>query len=74
MQLGGIQGNLSTLKNALSISHHFQLTPQAAQQLIDHQLDIIQSNWQGLCEQAGLANIESKRLWQGAVLNPFCFT
>lgn len=74
MQMGGIQDNLSTLKNALSISHHFQMTQQEAQQIIDYQINVIQSNWESLCEQVGLANSESKRLWNRAVLNPFCFT
>ena len=73
MQIGGIQGNLASLKNALSVCNHFQLTQVAAQQLIDQQVEIIQNHWLDLCEQVGLANTERKRLWQSAILNPFCF-
>lgn len=73
MQIGGIQGNLATLKNALSVCNHFQLIHIEAQQLINQQVEIIQHHWRDLCEQVGLANPERDRLWQSAILNPFCF-
>lgn len=74
MQIGGVQGNLSTLNNALTVCHHFQLSQDEAQQLIEQQLSVIQAHWENLCEQAGLAETERNRLWQRAILNPFCFS
>ncbi|HPY39799.1 MAG TPA: HipA domain-containing protein [Thiolinea sp.] len=73
MQINGIQGNLSTLANALSICTTFQLEVDEAQAIINQQITILQENWTDLCQQAGLAKSEQERLWQKAILNPFCF-
>jgi len=73
MQIGGIQGNLSTLKNVLSVCANFQLEPEEAKMLITQQVETIENDWDEICEQVGLSNIERQRLWHSAILNPFCF-
>ncbi|MBU1723042.1 MAG: type II toxin-antitoxin system HipA family toxin [Gammaproteobacteria bacterium] len=73
MQIGGSQGNFSTLENALSVCHVFQLTKEAAQDKIGQQVATIRQNWEASCEAAGMGEMERKRLWQRAVFNPFCF-
>lgn len=73
MQLGGSQGNLATLANALSICATFQLTETVAQQIIAHQVATIRENWEATCDLAGMAQTERGRLWEHAVFNPFCF-
>lgn len=73
MQLEGVQGNLSTLVNALSICETFLLTNDQAIDIINYQVETIEKYWESACDQAGLALIERKRLWGSAVFNPFCF-
>ncbi|WP_242632766.1 type II toxin-antitoxin system HipA family toxin [Thiothrix fructosivorans] len=73
MQIGGSQGNFSTLENILSVCYVFQLTTAAAQDKIDQQVATIRRNWVATCEAAGMGEMERKRLWQRAVFNPFCF-
>ncbi|EIJ34504.1 HipA domain protein [Thiothrix nivea DSM 5205] len=73
MQIGGVQGNFSTLENALSVCTAFQLTPASARELIEQQVAMIRQHWDSACDAAGLAAAERGRLWQRAVFNPFCF-
>ena len=73
MQIGGVQGNFSTLANVLSVCPVFQLTTAAAQEKIDQQVTTIQQNWKETCDAAGMGEVERNRLWQRAVFNPFCF-
>lgn len=73
MSIEGIENNFSTLTNILSIADKFLLSKEEAKILIEHQITIIQDNWKNICEEAELASIEEKKLWNRAVLNPFCF-
>jgi serine/threonine-protein kinase HipA len=74
MQIGGIQGNFSTLKNVLSVCQRFQLDEEEARQLISQQVTTVQQHWDATCRQAGMTGLEQERLWQRAIFNPFCFT
>ncbi len=73
MSLDGIKGNASTLRNVLSICEHFLLTPEKANEMINNQVAIIKDNWVKLCEEADLQPVERNKLWEKAILNPFCF-
>ena len=73
MQISGSQGNFSTLQNALSICHAFQLPTEQAKQMIERQVDIIAASWLETCKTANMRPLERERLWQRAVFNPFCF-
>jgi serine/threonine-protein kinase HipA len=72
MQIGGEQGNLSTLSNALSVCTAFMVEEEKARHIINRQTETIHEHWDAVCANADLADIEKSRLWQGAVLNPFC--
>ena len=73
MQVGGAQGNLSTLVNVLSVCGSFQLSEVAARELIERQVAMIEDQWGGVCDLAELGVVERKRLWGQAVFNPYCF-
>jgi serine/threonine-protein kinase HipA len=72
MAIGGHRGNLSTLDNARSVSQHFMLSRDEASDLIDRQVKIVKTEWTSVCNTAELAQGERDRLWESAVLNPFC--
>lgn len=73
MGIGGHRGNLSTLDNVRSVCQRFMLSYDEATALIDQQERIIRAEWETVCEEGNLPPGERGRLWQGAVLNPFCF-
>jgi serine/threonine-protein kinase HipA len=73
MQIGGHRGNLSTLENARSVSQRFMLSRDEATVLINEQERIVRTEWETVCRKANLPLGERKRLWEGAVLNSFCF-
>jgi len=73
MGIGGNRGNLSTLDNIRSVCQSFMLSHDDATVLINEQEKIIRAEWRTVCEEGNLPPGERERLWQGAVLNPFCF-
>ncbi len=73
MNLEGKQGSHSTLVNALSICHHYDLTEAGAKNLINTLLSVINDNWLTVCNEANLSQNERERLWNHAILNPYCF-
>ena len=73
MQLNGVEGNYSTLKNVLSICDTFQLTHLEAKDCIGRIVSIIEENWLTVCEEADISAQERTKLWGRAIFNPFCF-
>ena len=73
MEIGGHRGNLSTLENARSVSQRFMLSRDEATVLINEQERIVRTEWETVCRKANLPHGERERLWEGAVLNSFCF-
>ena len=65
MMIDGIQGNLATLTNVLSVADKFLFDKQTAKGLIESQISTIQENWDSLCEEADLPIIEKKRNFGG---------
>lgn len=73
MDIEGNRGRLSTLDNARSVCERFMLSREQATEIVERQVSTIEENWDSVCQDAGLGEGEQQRLWQGAVLNPFCF-
>lgn len=73
MSIGGSEGNLSTLKNVLSICEHFQITEAQGKEIIEQMIDGIKEYWKTACEMAELSLVEQEKLWKKSVFNPFCF-
>jgi hypothetical protein len=48
------------------------LSRDEASDLIDRQVKIVKTEWTSVCNTAELAQGERDRLWESAVLNPFC--
>jgi serine/threonine-protein kinase HipA len=63
--------NLSQLKTCLETAHNFLLSEAQAHQIFETQISIIQENWQAVCDEAGLSEIDRKLLWNRQFLNPF---
>lgn len=73
MDIGGVEGRLSTLRNVLSVCGTFQLDEHRARMLIEALIAVIELQWEVVCDEVDLAPMERDRLWRRAILNPFCF-
>lgn len=70
-----ISGNnkFSRVASCVEAAGIFLLTTEAAEEIIEHQKNIIEQNWDAVCNEAELTEIDKKLLWRRAFLNPFSF-
>ncbi|WP_328592841.1 type II toxin-antitoxin system HipA family toxin [Yersinia alsatica] len=68
-----IVGNerLSTRSNCLAAAPAFLLTAQEAKDIFEQQKTVIEDNWQSICDEAELSEIDRKLFWHRQFLNPF---
>ncbi len=66
--------NLSQLSLCLDAAHHFQLDKHQAQAIIESQIECTRANWQQVCDEAALPEVERNFLWGRQFLNPSVFT
>jgi len=72
MQIGGAEGNHSTLTNVLSIYASFQLDKDTAREMIEKIVACVKENWFAICSEAEMPRNECDRFWQRAIVNPYC--
>jgi len=65
--------NLSQLKLCLEVAHHFMLSPEEAKEIFAHVEAVIRGNWDKVCEEAQLSDIDKKLFWERQFLNPYSF-
>lgn len=70
-----ISGNnrLSNLKSCLEAAPHFLLSENEAKAIFDRQRGAIETNWERVCNEAGLNAVDRKLFWKRQFLNPFAF-
>lgn len=69
--IGG--NNLSQLKLCREAAHQFLISEEEARHISDHIETSIRANWDDVCEQAQLSEVERRLLWGRQFLNPFSF-
>jgi serine/threonine-protein kinase HipA len=67
------ENNLSQLLVCLQAASQFHLDAQEAEDIILHQVQIIQSQWDSVCNEAALPEVDRRYLWRQQFLNPFAF-
>jgi serine/threonine-protein kinase HipA len=63
--------NLSQIKNCLDATHHFLLSRDEGIAIYENQVEIIQANWNTVCDEAQLNEIDKKLLWRRQFLPPY---
>ena len=63
--------NLSQLKICLEAAHHFLLSQEEAHSIFELQETVIQKNWDKVCDEAQISEIDKNLLWRRQFLNPF---
>jgi len=59
---------ISVCKNAAS---DYLLKSTEAQEIIDHQIETIESNWTNICEEAEISEVDRNLFWKRQFLNPY---
>lgn len=63
--------NLSQLRTCLETAHNFLLSKDDARIIFAKQKEIIEKNWNTVCDEAQLSKIDRKVFWKRQFLNPF---
>jgi serine/threonine-protein kinase HipA len=63
--------NLSQLKTCLETAHNFLLSEEEARAIFDKLATVIEQQWDRVCEEARLSEVDKKLLWRRQFLNPF---
>ncbi|MFC1747531.1 type II toxin-antitoxin system HipA family toxin [Pseudomonadota bacterium] len=68
-----ISGNnrMSQLSTCLEAAHNFLLSPEDAREIIVHQIEVINTNWANICDEANLSQTDRALFWKRQFLNPF---
>lgn len=49
----------------------YHLSRDAAREIVDRQIDVIERHWSDVCDEAGLTQVQRDALWRRQFLNPF---
>lgn len=63
----------SNLKSCLDAAPHFQLTESEAKAIFGRQRETIEANWDKICDEAKLSEVDRKLFWRRQFLNAFAF-
>ncbi|MDD4915693.1 MAG: HipA domain-containing protein [Methylococcales bacterium] len=63
--------NLSQIKTCLETAHHFFLSEEEALAIFEKQKQVIETNWDSVCDEAQIREVDKKMLWGRQFLNPF---
>lgn len=67
------ENNLSQLATCLDAAHHFLLSQGEAKAIFAHQKESIETNWQAVCDEAELSEVDRALFWHRQFLNPYAF-
>lgn len=68
------RNNLSQLKTCPETAHNFLLSKDDAQTIFEHQISIIETQWDEVCDEAQLGEVDKKLFRGRQFLNPFSIT
>lgn len=63
--------NMSQLKICLQTAHNFFLSEEEAHEIFGNLISIIEQNWETVCDEAELTEVDKKLLWKRQFLNSY---
>lgn len=71
-----IYGNnrFSQLKTCLEVADQFLLSSEKARSIFSHIAEVIEQNWEMVCDEAELTEVDKKLFWRRQFLNPYSLT
>jgi len=73
MIIGADGFRLSNLAGCVERASTYMLTESEARELIDHQVDVVEHEWDEVCEGARMTQVERSFFWRRQFLNPYAF-
>jgi serine/threonine-protein kinase HipA len=61
----------SQVAGCVERAHLYQLSKTQATAIVEHQIEVINSNWAGVCEQAELSEVDRSYFWKRQFLNDY---
>jgi serine/threonine-protein kinase HipA len=72
MAIGADRYKFSRLSGLVAAAPLYHLTPVEGQEIIDHQIEVIRSQWDAAADTARMTQVDRDLLWGRAILNPYC--
>ena len=66
--------NLSKLKSCLEATHNFLISEEHARFIFEAQIAVIEQQWDTVCNEAELGEVDKNLLWGRQILNPYSTT
>lgn len=63
----------SHLSTCIAAASSFLLAREEAIAIINHQVNVIENEWQAICDEASLSEVDRALFWRRQFLNPFAF-
>ena len=63
----------SHLATCIAAAPSFLLAREEAIAIINHQVNVIEHEWQAICDEASLSEVDRALFWRRQFLNPFAF-
>lgn len=64
---------LSQLQLCINAAATFHLSTDEAKEIVSAQIDVINQNWNAICDEAELSQVDRQFFWQRQFMNPFAF-
>ncbi len=71
MAIGRDGYRLSRVGACVARASTYLLTEAEAREIVDRQVETIETHWDEVCDRAGLSEVDRRRLRRGAFLNPY---
>jgi len=71
MAIGRVGYKMSQLVGCVERTSVLLLSEVEAREIVDHQIDVIRAEWDGVCESGRLSKIVRASMWERQFINPF---
>lgn len=71
MAIGRDGFRMSQVAGCVAHANTYLLSDAEAREIVDHQIDVINTRWPEVCDRAGLTEVERNQFWHRQFLNPY---
>lgn len=71
MAIGEDGYRMSQVAGAVARAHTYLLPEPEAREIVDHQIDVIETQWADVCDLAALTEVDRAGFWKRQFLNPY---
>jgi serine/threonine-protein kinase HipA len=71
MAIGQDGYRMSQVAGCVDRASTYLLSQTDAREIVDRQIEVIESDWADVCDQAALTEVDRARFWRRQFLNPY---